>query len=171
MSQTDQAIAPLRSSIDVLHALATGIQMQAASKADASAVADLSARVTSCEGRIVALGSPITAQGQAVSALKSRVETETSARAHADMALATRIGSVQCSTNASAEQILGEIKKLIAASELSADLESRIAEIEKAGSSLSAENRSLHGRLRALELSLVTLKGQIDAARVSPSKP
>lgn len=96
MSQTDQAIASLRSSIDALNAMVAGLQAQAAGKADTSAVASLAIRVSSCEGRIAPLGSPVTAQGTAVSGLSNRITAEASGRADADMALAQRIGSVQC---------------------------------------------------------------------------
>lgn len=95
MSQTDQAIASLRSSIDALNAMVAGLQAQAAGKADASAVASLAIRVSSCERRIDVLGSSVTDQGTSVSALSNRITGEASARADADMELAQRIGSVQ----------------------------------------------------------------------------
>ncbi|MCK2118342.1 hypothetical protein MYW52_22950 [Pseudomonas juntendi] len=78
MSQTDQAIASLRSSIDALNAMVAGLQAQAAGKADASDVTSLAIRVSFCEGRIAPLGSPLAAQGAAVSALTSRITGEAS---------------------------------------------------------------------------------------------
>lgn len=103
MSEPEQTIASLRSSIDSLRAMTVGLQAQAAGKADASAVAALSTRITSCEGRVAALGSSVAAQGPAVTKPTSRVTSEHEARAHADTALAKRIGSVQCFASAPAE--------------------------------------------------------------------
>ena len=142
MSETEQAIASLRSSIDSLRAMTLGLQAQAAGKAEASAVATLSARVISCEARIDALGSPVAAQGLAVS-VKAPID---------------------------AGQILSELTKQITESKLVVDLDSRITEIEKAGLNQEAESRALHDRLHALELSLIALKGQLDASRVSANK-
>ncbi len=176
------------------------------------------------------------AEAPAVTALTSRITGEASARADADMALATRIGSVQCFMNAPAElhvkpeeaveplrmgkvvfhgetarairdaqavlksagvgqlevvkretrkgspflvvdgqafiaeaeiksaapfdagQLLDEIAKQITRSELGADLDSRITQVEKTGSNQGAENRALHGRLAALERELAEIK-------------
>jgi hypothetical protein len=75
MSETEKAIASLRSSIDALHSLVAGVHAQVSAKAESSIVADLSTRITSCEGRITTLGSPVTAQGHAVTALTSRINT------------------------------------------------------------------------------------------------
>ncbi|WP_313740484.1 hypothetical protein [Pseudomonas sp.] len=255
MSETEQAISSLRSSIDALHSFNVTLQTMASSKAESSFVSELASRVTSCEARVAALGSSVEAQGPAVSTLTSRVATECEARAHADTALAARVDFIQCVANSPAElhvkpeeaveplrmgmavfhgetarairdaqavlkaanvgqlevvkraneagkpfvvidgqvfisdasiksgdfvvksapvdpgQLLSEIAKQVIESEVGADLGSRIAEIEKAGASQGAESRALHDRLQALELSLVALRGQLDAARVSPNKP
>lgn len=58
--------------------------------------------------------------------------------------------------------LLREIAKQIIESEIGADLRSRIAEIEKAGSNQGAENRSVNDRLTSLSLDLVTAKSHTD---------
>ncbi|MFT0518147.1 hypothetical protein [Pseudomonas faucium] len=69
MSEINETIASLRSSIEVLHNLATTLQMQISSKAESSFVAELASRVTACEGQVTLS----TAQVRAVSSLTSRV--------------------------------------------------------------------------------------------------
>ncbi|WHL26265.1 hypothetical protein QJS63_15255 [Pseudomonas juntendi] len=103
MSETNETIASLRSSIEVLHSLAVTLQMQISSKAESSFVAELASRVTACEGRVAACGSQvaaqgasIAAQGRAVTALTNTITHETSSRVGADDALATHIGVLSC---------------------------------------------------------------------------
>lgn len=86
MSETNETIASLRSSIEALHSLAVTLQMQVSGKADASAVSALASRVAACEGRIAACdsqvtaqGAPITAQARAVSSLSGTVTAESNA--------------------------------------------------------------------------------------------
>ncbi|MDD1981364.1 hypothetical protein [Pseudomonas asiatica] len=96
MSETNEAIASLRSSIDVLHAIVAGIQAQVCTKVDTTALAALNSRVTACEGKIPELGTPVAAQGRAVTGLTSTITREASAREDADDALCTHIGALSC---------------------------------------------------------------------------
>ncbi|MEW9840515.1 hypothetical protein [Pseudomonas juntendi] len=154
MSQTDQAIASLRSSIEVLHAIVAGIQAQVGTKVDTTALAALNSRITACERKISVLGTPVTAQGtsvkdlgvpatadcHAVPELTSRITGESNSsasvdqsgyitgekparqameesvsRAEADLALAKRIGSFECSLRA------GSVKVTLASDAASTD--------------------------------------------------
>ncbi|MBA6062309.1 MULTISPECIES: hypothetical protein [Pseudomonas] len=69
MSETNEAIASLRSSIDVLHAIVAGIQAQVCTKVDTTAFSALDSRVTACEGKISELRTPVAAQSASVTDL------------------------------------------------------------------------------------------------------
>ena len=69
MSETNEAIASLRSSIEALHSFGVTLQMMVSSKAEASFVSELASRVTACEGRVAACGGQVAAQGAPIAAL------------------------------------------------------------------------------------------------------
>ena len=107
MSETKEAIASMRSSIEALHGFSVTLQMMVSSKAEASFVSELASRVTACEAQVVAGGSqvaargaPTAAQGHAISspvhAITGAITSEASARVSADDALASRIGVLTC---------------------------------------------------------------------------
>lgn len=107
MSETNEAIASLRSSIEVLHGFSVTLQMMVSSKAEASFVSELASRVTACEGRVAACGSQVAAQGASINAqghaisspvhaTPGTITNEASARVSADDALTTHIGALTC---------------------------------------------------------------------------
>lgn len=73
MSETNETLVSLRSSIEALHARLDVLHAQVAAKADTSAVSALSSRVTSCEGHVAAAGSQVAAQSVTTTALGNAV--------------------------------------------------------------------------------------------------
>jgi len=69
MSETNETLASLRSSIEALHSFGVTLQMMVSSKAEASFVSELASRVTACEGRVAACGGQVAAQGAPIAAL------------------------------------------------------------------------------------------------------
>ncbi|AHZ77243.1 MULTISPECIES: hypothetical protein [Pseudomonas] len=96
MSETNETLASLRSSIEALHSFSVTLQMMLSSKAEASFVSELASRVTACEGRVATCGSQVAAQGALIAAQGHaitppwpRITSEDSAKVNADNALAT----------------------------------------------------------------------------------
>lgn len=99
MSETNEAIPSLRSSIDVLHAMVANVHAQVTTKADASAVSALASRITACEGRVTACGSQVAAQGTPVAVLGHAVaDPESKAECTAVSRLTSRFASEDEST-------------------------------------------------------------------------
>ncbi|MEX7554666.1 hypothetical protein LG197_23075 [Pseudomonas asiatica] len=69
MSETNEAIASLRSSIEALHSSSVTLQMMVSSKAEASFVSELASRVAACEAQVAAYVSQVAAQGAPITAL------------------------------------------------------------------------------------------------------
>jgi len=94
MSETNETIASLRSSIEALHSLIVTLQMMVSSKAEASFVSELASRVTACEGRVATCGSQVAAQGAPITALGHAVaDPESKAECTAISRLTSRCAS------------------------------------------------------------------------------
>jgi hypothetical protein len=99
MSETNETLASLRSSIEALHSFSVTLQMMASSKAEASFVSGLASRVTACEAQIAACGSQVSAQAAPIAALGHAVaEPGSKAECTAVSRLTSRFASEDEST-------------------------------------------------------------------------